>query len=528
MTFLYILRLSRRVSEAENKLLEHEEVLLKITRTVSGESKEIKESIAQINLSIQDISQKVVHLKKATEVTEAAVKDQKEKLTFESILSTDKMKDFLAESLNMFGGIEKQLSNNKQKSANSHAIISKITDTHKNNELSTSITAKLPPNNSKINPTASTKIVSKTKSSPSKAKVMPSTMTKKGASILGMDTVLLIICAKRPDYLKQTLEAILKYHPRDAIPVLISEDGEDDDVADVIEAAKKTMATVAKTVPVIHVHHPDYDQPAENGYFRLARHFKWALMQVFSRPLAAGLPVVRRVIILEEDLAIAPDFYEMFAAMMPLLDSDPSLLAASAWNDNGQPRLAKDPEQLYRSDFFPGLGWMMTRSIWEELAPKWPKAYWDDWLREPKQRKDRHILRPEICRTYHFGMHGVSNAQYSEYMMSIHLNDKFIPFTTMNLTYLELNSWNHIYVDKINRLPVVTSRTFSCPYNNNQKEMRVIYRQLNAAGSGDSFEDLAHWSGAMDNIKAGVPRTAYHGIVTVWRGDCKVHIVPSR
>lgn len=30
---------------------------------------------------------------------------------------------------------------------------------------------------------------------------------------------------------------------------------------------------------------------------------------------------------------------------------------------------------LYRSDFFPGLGWMLTKSIWDELSPKWPKAY---------------------------------------------------------------------------------------------------------------------------------------------------------
>lgn len=30
---------------------------------------------------------------------------------------------------------------------------------------------------------------------------------------------------------------------------------------------------------------------------------------------------------------------------------------------------------LYRSDFFPGLGWMLSRSTWDELSPKWPKAY---------------------------------------------------------------------------------------------------------------------------------------------------------
>ena len=32
-------------------------------------------------------------------------------------------------------------------------------------------------------------------------------------------------------------------------------------------------------------------------------------------------------------------------------------------------------ETLYRSDFFPGLGWMLSKTIWDELSPKWPKAY---------------------------------------------------------------------------------------------------------------------------------------------------------
>jgi hypothetical protein len=39
------------------------------------------------------------------------------------------------------------------------------------------------------------------------------------------------------------------------------------------------------TVPLLHLHHPA-NQPAENGYFRLSRHFKWALTQVFPRPFS--------------------------------------------------------------------------------------------------------------------------------------------------------------------------------------------------------------------------------------------------
>ena len=42
---------------------------------------------------------------------------------------------------------------------------------------------------------------------------------------------------------------------------------------------------------------------------------------------------------------------------------------------------------------------MMLRSLWIEYRQKWPAAFWDDWIREPAQRKDRACLRPEVSRT---------------------------------------------------------------------------------------------------------------------------------
>ena len=91
---------------------------------------------------------------------------------------------------------------------------------------------------------------------------------------------------------------------------------------------------------------------------------------------------IEKVVILEEDLEIAPDFFSYFAAIASLLDQDPSLMPGSAWNDNGMVGRVPDPEAVYRSDFIPGLGWMLPCRIWDELMPKWPDAYWDDWLRE--------------------------------------------------------------------------------------------------------------------------------------------------
>jgi len=66
----------------------------------------------------------------------------------------------------------------------------------------------------------------------------------------------------------------------------------------------------------------------------------------------------------------------------------------------------------------------MTSDLWSELRGKWPKGYWDDWLRLPENRRGRAIIRPEVSRTYTFGEHGSSQGQfYSEFLKPIQLND---------------------------------------------------------------------------------------------------------
>ena len=36
----------------------------------------------------------------------------------------------------------------------------------------------------------------------------------------------------------------------------------------------------------------------------------------------------------------------------------------SAWNDQGFAHTASDPRRMKRTDYFPGLGWMITASTW--------------------------------------------------------------------------------------------------------------------------------------------------------------------
>lgn len=130
----------------------------------------------------------------------------------------------------------------------------------------------------------------------------------------------------------------------------------------------------------------------QEPYKELAVHYKWAIDKVFNEISSA-----KQIIILEEDLHLSPDFFFYFEKLSPLLDSDQTLLAISAFNDNGIKGTVSDSTRVVRSDFFPGLGWMLSRTLWKnELSPKWPNGYWDDWLREPNQRKGRHVLRPEV------------------------------------------------------------------------------------------------------------------------------------
>lgn len=148
-------------------------------------------------------------------------------------------------------------------------------------------------------------------------------------------------------------------------------------------------------------------------YYRIARHYKWALTQIFD------VLHYDQVVVVEDDLEVSPDFFEYFKATLPVLQQDDTLMCVTAWNDNGQKGLAYDPRALYRSDFFGGLGWMMLRPMWNELNPVWPDTYWDDWLRNPDRHHGRGCIRPEVSRTQNFGKGGASGELYSDYVSNI-------------------------------------------------------------------------------------------------------------
>ncbi|KAK7497760.1 hypothetical protein BaRGS_00010894, partial [Batillaria attramentaria] len=252
------------------------------------------------------------------------------------------------------------------------------------------------------------------------------------------------------------------------------------------------------------------------GYYKIARHYKWALNQIFHTFNYSA------VIIVEDDLDVAPDFFEYFAATYQLLHSDPLLWCVSAWNDNGKSNLvSNEPEKLYRTDFFPGLGWMIERSVWLELESKWPDTFWDDWMRHPEQRKNRECIRPEICRTSTFGKKGVSKGLYfDKHLKFIQLNSAFVPFTHMDLSYLQKEQYDADFVKIVYGAPVLSASEVVSGVRPEEKVVRVQY------ANKDEFKRSAKTLGIMDDFKAGVPRAAYRGVVSFSFKGRRVHLAP--
>ncbi|XP_052143726.1 alpha-1,3-mannosyl-glycoprotein 2-beta-N-acetylglucosaminyltransferase isoform X1 [Oryza glaberrima] len=309
-----------------------------------------------------------------------------------------------------------------------------------------------------------------------------------------------VMACNRPDYLQRTVESILKYQTSVAskFPLFISQDGINGEVK------KKALSYNEIT----YMQHLDLEpvrteRPGELiAYYKIAKHYKWALDELFIKHNFA------RVIILEDDMEIAPDFFDYFEAAAKLLDNDKTIMAVSSWNDNGQKQFVYDPKALYRSDFFPGLGWMLTKPTWIELSPKWPKAYWDDWVRLKEVHRDRQFIRPEVCRTYNFGEHGSSMGQFfRQYLEPIKLNDAHIKWNSEDLSYLKEDKFLIQFGKDVASATPLHGSDAALKAHNMDADVRIQYNDQ------EDFERIARQFGIFEEWKDGIPRTAYKGVV---------------
>eukprot|EP00659_Diplonema_papillatum_P002554 gene2554-3964_t len=273
------------------------------------------------------------------------------------------------------------------------------------------------------------------------------------------DTFAVVIFTyRRAEMLKKCIERVLSLTGDDPnFRIFVSQDGRSTDVDAVIESF------ASQVTRLIHDRNDTGATAKEKRlhfepYYAIAHHYGWAMNEIFS------VSSYNRLVILEEDLEVANDFFEYMRAASPLLDDD-TFFCVSAWNDNGQANLVADEKALYLTDFFPGLGWMLSRKLWQEMRRSWPAGFWDDWMRQPRHRNGRPA--------YDNWLDGViAKATPARDASEISGGGDFVFYYTTNY----------------------------------------------------EFREIASQFGLMTDFKDNVPRTAYRGIVTFrWKGS-RVHL----
>ena len=347
---------------------------------------------------------------------------------------------------------------------------------------------------------------------------------------------LLVITCKRPDYLKRSLDGILKYLPSDhkvgdmEYCLIISQDCDESGI-DRLLATEPYASRISG-----HIKHPGFlkvpptgpeylIEPKLAAYEAISKHYKWALGQIFDTMKFAS------AVVLEEDIDVAPDFFEYFSSLIPILRQDSSLFCISAWNDNGFGGVVEDPKALYRTDIFPGLGWALTRQLWDELRDKWARAYWDEFMRLPRIRNRRQCIRPEISRTYHFGEKGgVSEGQFQPTHLSrIKINTTPVKWTEMDLTNMLKKRYDadlqqaiteSKFIKSPQSLESMTEKDLT-KADGSPMDVKLAY------GNEEDFVSIARRYQLMEEWKEKLPRTSYKGVVVFRFRKARVFLCPN-
>uniref|UniRef100_A0A915C9G8 Alpha-1,3-mannosyl-glycoprotein 2-beta-N-acetylglucosaminyltransferase n=1 Tax=Parascaris univalens TaxID=6257 RepID=A0A915C9G8_PARUN len=291
----------------------------------------------------------------------------------------------------------------------------------------------------------------------------------------------LVFACHRAAAVANHVKKLLKYRTSaERFPIIVSQDCDDEHVAGVVRSFMPSVQYIKhlsgdKANITVEAGHERY-----LTYYMIARHYKLGLSYVFDKLGYTS------VIITEDDLDIAPDFFEYFSATRHLLEMDRTLYCVSAWNDNGKINLIdmNSTDLLYRSDFFPGLGWMMTRELWKEFGPIWPNGFWDDWIRDPLRRKNRSCIRPEISRTGMTpeGRKGASNGLFFvKHLAKIAINTRPVNFTTLKMDYLLKKNYDKNFIERVYSATLLSLSNLTRQISRRDdtfKECRIQYSQL--------------------------------------------------
>ncbi|CAF3193350.1 unnamed protein product [Rotaria socialis] len=323
----------------------------------------------------------------------------------------------------------------------------------------------------------------------------------------------------RPHALQTHIETLLRIRKDPELhPIIASLDCQDESTIQVAKDFGDKIKAIIELPDLGPIHVPEkFSHMA--GYYKISRHYNYSINYVLNRLNYEA------VIITEDDLELSPDFLDYFQALYPLLVYDKTLWCISAWNDNGiDKKIVRDSTLLHRTDFFPGLGWLLKKTIWNEIKANWPAGFWDDWMRLPEQRHDRACIRPEISRTAMSpdGKKGVSQGQhYDRYLRKIIKNNDPVDWKSIDISYLLKNQYDPAFQARIDACPTITLSDLD------HLKSDIKCAQLRYSNQKE-FVIIANTLEIMNDLKSDVPRTAYLGVVQCQHGQTTIYVTSNQ
>ena len=171
--------------------------------------------------------------------------------------------------------------------------------------------------------------------------------------------------------------------------------------------------------------------------------------------------------------------------------------------------------RLLRTQFFPGLGWLLSRTLYQrELEPRWPDEHWDHWMRsEVKHRtsRGRECLYPQVPRSYHAGARGtfMDWRVHEKYFADIALSlDPAVSWTAADVPLLRSAIVQRAYDEALRaRLsrarPLVQLTELLTPSNASDVPVVLWYSQAPREQGATLFRDMAAFFGLWHEMRRG-------------------------
>lgn len=319
-------------------------------------------------------------------------------------------------------------------------------------------------------------------------------------------------------------------------------------------AAVRTLETTLmqpgidpKMVLVAHDENfPEYaDLSTLFGFQNVSLKSSTAYEDIFRKALEAGwihFSQSKHMIVIEEELILAPDFLYFMQQCLSILDKDPSLLAVSAWNYNGYDVTSGDKNAVYRVEEFPGLAFLIQWSVYEKYIAQnflncCHKRVWDHWTLTDSTNIPGDIVIPDVSRVFHhpyqsakdedqhlvelFQKPRLTNTEDQVSMKDVDQldasqYDMLLQKMIVNSTEFPLEKLQHCIADPVSKISV----------SDGPRVNYVIYYHQNSSADYSILQKVSHCFG-LYWFPGYHPRNQYRGVIRFFYDGRNVLLVGS-